>query len=152
MIELMVTLTIISLLAALALPGIKSVRRRASATAIGNDLRQFAAAFDAYAHETGTWPAESAAGVFPTDMTNRMYASAWLKPTILGGQYNWDYQQVHAGTRIQAAIAISDTAAAPFVQDIDLLESIDKIIDDGNLATGNFRLGADDEPVFIVSP
>ena len=59
---------------------------------------------------------------------------------------------MHAGTRYRAAIAITATPAAPFGQDLDLLESVDRIIDDGNLATGNFRIGADDEPVFIVSP
>jgi hypothetical protein len=59
---------------------------------------------------------------------------------------------MHAGTRFKAAIAISNTAAAPFVMDLDLMEAIDRIIDDGNLSTGNFRIGADDEPVYIISP
>lgn len=55
---------------------------------------------------------------------------------------------MHAGTRSRAAIAISGKTTVPFIQDLDLLE----VIDDGNLATGNFCIGADDEPVFIVSP
>lgn len=148
----MVTITIISLLAAISVPAFKSVKRRTIATAIGNDLRTFAAAFDVYAHETGGWPAEAAEGVFPPEMANRINSTAWLRPTPFGGQYNWDNNQMHAGTRFRAAIAISSTTAAPISQDLDLLEAIDRIIDDGNLATGNFRLGADDEPVYIVAP
>lgn len=148
----MITLTIISLLAALAMPTMKSVKRRTAATAIGNDLRTFAAGFEAYVHETGNWPAETNAGVLPPEMANRINPTAWGRATPLGGQYNWDNNQMHAGNRFKAAIAISDTAAAPFVQDMDLMEAIDRIIDDGNLATGNFRIGADDEPVYIVAP
>ncbi|MCX6950901.1 MAG: type II secretion system protein [Verrucomicrobia bacterium] len=152
LIEIMITLTIISLLAAISMPTLKSVKRRTAATAIGNDLRTFAAAFDGYVHETGAWPAETAAGVLPPEMAARINPTAWLRATPLGGQYNWDNNQMHAGNRYKAAIAISDTAASPFIQDVDLLEAIDRIIDDGNLATGNFRIGADDEPVFIVAP
>ena len=59
---------------------------------------------------------------------------------------------MHAGTRYRAAIAISGTTTVPSIQDLDLVEAIDRVIDDGNLATGSFRIGADDEPVFIVSP
>jgi prepilin-type N-terminal cleavage/methylation domain-containing protein len=150
--EIMVVLTIISLLAALSLPTIKAVKRRTVATAIGNDLRTFAAAFDTYVHETGSWPAETAAGVLPPEMANRLYAQAWTRTTPLGGQYNWDQNQMHASKRYQAAIAISATAASPFIQDADLLEAVDRIIDDGNLATGKFFIGADDEPVYIIAP
>jgi prepilin-type N-terminal cleavage/methylation domain-containing protein len=152
LVEVMVTVTLISLLAAASVPALKAVQRRTIATAIGNDLRTFAAAFDTYAHETGGWPAEIAAGVFPPEMANRLNSTAWLRPTPFGGQYNWDNNQMHSGTRYKGAIAISDTAAAPITQDVDLLEAIDRIVDDGNLATGNFRIGADDEPVFIVAP
>jgi prepilin-type N-terminal cleavage/methylation domain-containing protein len=152
MIEIMIALTIISLLAALSIPTLKSVRRRTAATAIGNDLRTFAAFFDAYVHETGSWPADTDAGVIPTEMTGRLNAVGWLRTTPMGGQYNWDNNQMHAGTRFRAAIAITGTDTAPFVQDLDLFEAVDRIIDDGILTTGNFRIGADDEPVFIIAP
>ena len=150
--EIMVVVTIISLLAAISLPTLKNVRRRTTATQIGNNLRTFSAAFETYVHEMGTWPAETVAGVLPPEVANRINPTAWRAMTPLGGQYNWDNTQMHDGTRFKAAIAISNTAAAPFVMDLDLIESIDRIIDDGNLATGNFRIGADDEPVYIISP
>ncbi len=148
----MICITIISLLGAIAMPTLKSVRRRAAATAISNDFRTFAAAFDTYVHETGNWPAEVDVGVVPPEVTNRINGGAWTRPTPLGGQYNWDNNQMHAGTRFKAAIAISSSSTSAVLQDLDLMEAIDHIIDDGNLATGNFRLGADDEPVFVISP
>ena len=145
------TVTLISLLAAIAVPSIQRVKRRALATAVANDLRTFAAAFDTYAQEKGTFPAEVAAGVMPTEMTDRLKASAWTRVTPIGGQYNWDNNQVHQGTRYKAVIQISTTETAPLTQDLDLWEAIDSVIDDGNLQTGSFRLGADDEPIFIIS-
>ena len=148
----MVTVTIISLLAAVSVPAFQRVKRKTVATTIGNDLRTFAAAFDTYAHETGGWPAEVAAGVFPPEMAGRINATAWARTTPMGGQYNWDYKQTHYGTKYTAVIAVSETGSAPMPQDVDMLEAIDKVIDDGNLTTGNFRLGANDEPIFIVSP
>jgi type II secretory pathway pseudopilin PulG len=147
----MVVITIISLLAAAAVPTIVKVKRRSLAAVVVNDLRVFAAAFETYAHETGSWPAEVDAGVLPPEMANRIDASAWRKPTVIGGQYNWDNGQSHAGTTYRAAIALSSTATSPLVQDADLWEAIDALMDDGVLSTGTFRLGAEDEPVFIVS-
>jgi hypothetical protein len=137
---------------AAAVPAIIRVKQRALATAIGNDLRVFAAAFDTYAHETGSWPAEVDAGVFPPEMANRIQATSWQRITPMGGQYNWDNNQTHQGTKYRAAIAISSTSASAVVEDVDLMEMIDRVIDDGVLTTGNFRIGADNEPVFIVAP
>lgn len=152
LVEIMVTVTIISLLVALAVPAMILVKRQSLATAVGNDLRVFAAALDVYSHEAGAWPAETDAGVLPPEMSGRFNETAWLKPTPIGGQYNWDNDQTHAGTRYRAAIAISSSGSSPVVQDADLFEAIDRVLDDGNLSSGNFQIGAENEPVFIVAP
>ena len=152
LVEIMVTVTIISLLAAASVPALQSVKRRTLATAVANDLRTFASAFDVYSHETGSWPAEVAVGVFPPEMANRLTATSWQRVTPLGGQYNWDNNQMHGGTRYRAAIAISSSSLSPVVEDVDLWEAIDRLLDDGNLATGNFKIGADGEPVYVVAP
>lgn len=147
----MVVITIISLLAAAAVPTIVKVKRRSLATVVANDLRVFGAAFESYAHEAGSWPAEVDAGVVPPEMASRINTSAWMKPAVIGGQYNWDNNQTHAGTTYRAVIAINTTSTSAVVQDADLLEAIDSVMDDGNLSTGSFRIGADDEPIYIVS-
>jgi len=151
LVEIMVTVTIISLLAALSVPAITQVKRKSLATVVGNDLRVFAAAFDAYAHEQGRWPAEVDAGVFPAEMAARIKEASWLQPTRIGGQYNWDADQMHQGTRYRGVIAITSTGASPLIEDVDLWEAVDRAIDDGVLTTGIFRIGADNEPIFIVA-
>ena len=108
----MVLVLIISVLAMVSVPAFARIQRRAKTTAIVNDFRAFAAAFDTYAHENGGWPAESAAGVCPPAMTAHLNTVAWLRKTPMGGQYNWDYKQTHFGTQITAAIAISAPSAS----------------------------------------
>jgi prepilin-type N-terminal cleavage/methylation domain-containing protein len=151
LVELMVTITIISVLVAILVPTVAKVKRRSVATSMANDLRVFAGAFDGYSHEAGKWPAEVDAGVLPPEMNSRLYQTAWQRPTRIGGHFNWDADQMHQGTRYRAVIAISGTSDSPLVQDADMWENIDRVIDDGNLSTGSFRLGADDEPIFIVA-
>lgn len=146
------SLGILSITIAAVVPRLTSTKRQAIATAIGNDLRTFAAAFDAYAQEKGAYPAEVEAGVLPPEMADRLNNTAWLRTTPIGGKYNWDSNQQHYGTRYRAVIQISGTDDAPLPEDVDLWETIDKVIDDGNLSTGHFRLGADNQPIFIVSP
>ena len=90
LVEVMVVVLIISVLASLAVPAFARIKRHARTTAIVNDFRVFAGAFDTYAHENGQWPAEAAAGVFPAGMDQRLNKTAWLRPTPMGGQYNWD--------------------------------------------------------------
>jgi type II secretory pathway pseudopilin PulG len=153
LVEIMMSIMILSISIAVLIPRLTSTKRQAMATAVSNDLRTFAAAFDAYAQEKGAWPAEVDAGVLPPEMTDRLNNTAWLRVTPIGGQYNWDYNQMHYGVRYKAVIQISTTASAPLAQDLDLWDAIDKVIDgNADLTSGNFRLGTNDEPIFIIAP
>jgi prepilin-type N-terminal cleavage/methylation domain-containing protein len=150
LVEIMVAVLILSVLTMLAVPALAKVRMKARSAAIANDFRVFATAFQSYSQEHGTFPAEAAVGVIPTGMESSLQASAWTRTTPTGGKYNWENNQLHAGTRYKAAIAITDTADAPLVLDTNLLLELDRAIDDGDLNTGNFRLGMNFCPLFII--
>src|SRR3954467_5056472 len=90
LVEIMVVVVIISVLAAIAVPTVARVQRRARTTAVMNDFRVFAAAFDTYSHQNGTWPAEGAAGVVPAGMSQYLNTTAWERTTPIGGKYNWE--------------------------------------------------------------
>lgn len=152
LVEIMVVVTIISLLVALAVPAMILVKRQSLATAVANDLRVFATAFEVDSHESGTWPAEVDAGVMPPEMASRLAESAWLRPTPIGGHYNWENAQTHGGKQYRAAIAVSSSGGSTVLEDVDLFEAIDRILDDGNLSSGSFVIGSDNEPVFVVAP
>jgi prepilin-type N-terminal cleavage/methylation domain-containing protein len=154
LVEIMVVVTIISVLAMLSVPAFQRIRRRARSSVIANDFRVFAAAVATYAHEKGTWPAETAAGVCPPVMTSRWNTTAWLRKTPIGGQYNWDNNQNHLGTQITAAISIAATASAPLPLDVNQLTDLERVIDGAsyNLLGGSFRLGSGLNPVYVVQP
>ena len=141
---------IISILSMLAIPTVRRVRLKARTAAVVNDFRVFAAAFETTAHETGSWPAEAAAGVVPAGMETSLKIDAWTRTTPMGGKYNWENNQLHFGMRYRAAIAITATADAPLPLDVNQLLDIDRTIDDGNLLNGNFRLGNGFCPLFVI--
>jgi len=149
-IELVIVTAIIAILAAMAIPASKKVVTATRTGAVLNDLRVFANAFQTYAQQNSTYPAEAAAGVVPAGMDDVLRSTAWLNPTPIGGHYNWDHNVSHAGTRYRAAISIRTLDSSRVTADRDQLLSIDSRIDDGDLATGNFFLGAGNEPVFII--
>lgn len=149
----MVVVTIISFLMMIAAPAYKRVQKKARAAALVNDLRVFAAVFQAHANEQGSWPAEAAAGVVPTGVTTaELKSNVWTQPTLIGGHFDWENNQIHNGIHYRAAIAITDTADAPLLVDLALFQEMDNILDDGNLATGSFILGDGTCPLYILEP
>lgn len=158
LVELMVVITVISMLMLAVIPAYDRIRRKARAAAVANDFRVFAAIFQAHAHETGSWPPEATAGTVPAGMTaEELKSESWTRQTSMGGQFDWEFNQVQPGGtspggRWRAAIAINSTDGAPLLTDPDLLEEIDTILDDGDLTTGNFRLSGDGGPLFVLEP
>ena len=149
-VQVLMSLSIGSIVMSFAVPKVKQAERQSRSTIIAADLRTFAAAFDAYAHEKGTWPAETNAGELPPEMAERLGPTGWLRVTPIGGQYNWESNQLHGGIRYRAAISISDTTLGPLPLNEEVLLEIDRLMDDGNLSTGNFRTGVNHDPLFII--
>jgi type II secretory pathway pseudopilin PulG len=158
LVEMMVVVLIIGLLFLMGVPTYQRIQRKARATAVANDFRVFGAAFQAYAHEKGSWPAEATAGVVPTGISSQdIQTSVWAVKTPMGGKFDWEYNQVHPGGtspggKWHAALAITGTTDAPLVVDADLMQEVDEALDDGDLTTGNFRTGFGDCPIFILEP
>lgn len=150
LIQVMLSMAIGSIVISAAIPKVKKAEAESRATVVVSDLRTFAAAFEAYAQERGGWPAETNAGALPTEMADRLGTTGWLRVSPMGGQYNWESNQVHGGVRYQAALSISSTELSELVVNEDLLLAIDRIMDDGDLSTGNFRTGVNHDPLYII--
>jgi prepilin-type N-terminal cleavage/methylation domain-containing protein len=150
LVEIMIVVGIIALIAAAALPAFRRVQHSARASAAANDLRVFATAYTTYAQQNGNFPPEAGIGVLPPLMKDSLRNSSWLAVTPIGGRYNWEYNRVEAGVRYKAAIGLRTSGVAVVSKDLNQLRALDRRIDDGNLATGNFFLGAGNEPVFIL--
>jgi type II secretory pathway pseudopilin PulG len=146
-----VVLFIVSVLAALAVPALKRSTLEARTVAVAGELRVFAGAFQAYAHERGNWPPGLAApGAVPDGMQSFLGATQWAQRTPIGGRYAWAPNTLQQGVRYHAAIVLASVANDPVSDDRFQLEDIDRRIDDGNLETGGFRLGYRNQPVFVI--
>jgi len=151
LVELMVVVTIISMLMALSIPSYKRIQKKTRAAAIANDFRVFSAVLQSQAHENGAWPAETPAGVVPAGITSEdIQLDTWTNPTAIGGTFDWENGQIHNGIKYTAALALVDTADSPLLVDTELYQEIDSILDDGNLNTGNFVVSTDGGHTYLL--
>lgn len=152
-IGLAVSLFVLSVLTTVAVPLIQQQVRAARAAETAHQLQTFARTFAAAAKTTGDWPSAPAApGKPPPGPGFEALAADWRRPSPIGGQYQWVAHSPQAGARIRAGITIAPTAASAVSTDRTLLVAIDAALDDGDLATGRFRLGYRAQPLLILEP
>lgn len=133
LVEIMIVVVIIGMLAALAIPAFQKVRQNSRHSALANDMRSFAQAFETYSHENGSWPGDTGIGVVPNEMLNdnsSIDADAFRTTTPIGGRYDWDYDVFG----YVAAVSVADAT----ITSAQLLQ-FDTTFDDGDLNTGEFR-------------
>lgn len=144
-------LFIISVLTALAVPGYKHVQTNARTSAVINDLRVFAGAFQNYASERGDWPSVTVApGEIPPGLQPYLSATTWGQPSPIGGAYGWAANSLQQGERYRAILTISSVGGNKVTAERQQLLDIDRRLDDGDLATGNFRLGYRNQPFLVI--
>jgi type II secretory pathway pseudopilin PulG len=127
-----------------------AIERRA--TAAVQQLQAFSAAFQAQAHDRGDWPPMALPGEVPPGMSERLAGTNWSGTAPIGGQYRWIRRTPQQGQRFEAAIAITSAEGNPVSDDRALLEEMDRLLDDGELTTGRFRLGYRNQPLLVLEP
>lgn len=130
LVEIMIVVVIIGLLATIALPAFFNNRKIAIANRVAKDLKTFTDAFEIYATENGGYPADLGPGRLPSVMNDYLHQSTFEAKTPAGGNYDWDQGQF--GTIAGVSVY------APTVE-VDVLQKVDDILDDGNLSAGRFR-------------
>jgi prepilin-type N-terminal cleavage/methylation domain-containing protein len=151
LLELSIVVFLISVLAAIAVPALKKVQLEARSSAVANDLRVFAGAFQNYTHEHGDWPpGDATPGAFPAGMEGYLGTTSWQRVTPIGGYYTWSPNSMQQGERYRAVIMIATANGHPVSSDLAQLTDLDHRVDDGDLEAGNFRLGYRNYPIFVL--
>lgn len=142
LVELMVVVTIIGLIASIAIPAFTQSRQSSIATRTSNDFRQFADKFNLYNLATGDWPADGYPATVPDGMSESLAGGGWQHTSPIGGNWDYDYDQFGftAGVSIQSLTANDET-----------LTAIDRLIDDGNLETGALYKTGPDRLSFVLA-
>lgn len=130
LIELMITVSIIGLLAVLALPRMLEAGNRTKARRFAREIQAAGHAFVRYSFDHGDYPADRTPAQMPEGMAGYLSRFPWTETTLIGGQWDWDNGQF--GTRAGVSVY------RPEWND-DRMADIDEVLDDGNLATGHFR-------------
>lgn len=138
-VEIMIVVTIIGILAVLAIPQVQRARMRSQNTAFLNDLRLLSdGALSYFSFTHGGLPPDSAPGVLPPEILECLPKRFdWAAPTSIGGQ--WDWQRGAAPTDKVDGICYAGIAVSQPARTQPELAAIDAMIDDGNLSTGMFR-------------
>lgn len=141
LVELIVVVTVVGVLFAIAIPVYSDYRDRARITVVASELKQFHDAFYAYTVDTDSVFPNDTHLVLPAGMDKYINPSVWTSEIAIVGRYNWegpDYYP-YAGISIFASTAPTET-----------FETLDQMLDDGNLNTGKFRIGTNGRPTYIV--
>lgn len=149
MVEIMVVVVIIGLLAAASLPAYRLITLRSRAASVVNDLRTFSTVFITYSLQNGRYPDDGDPQVVPPQVAGQLPGN-FSQRTPIGGVYKWNFDIPADGVPAKAAIIIQAVSGNALLDDLDQLETVDKQIDDGNLATGNMQLGSTNSLVFII--
>jgi type II secretory pathway pseudopilin PulG len=127
----MIVVSVIALLAMIAVPSFLRAREQARGAKFVNAVRIASGAFEVYAAEHNGYPADVSRGIVPAGMDTYFSKTFdWTKPTPLGGNWDWDFN-VFGFTAAVSAVGTNATTA-------QMLE-IDGKIDNGDLSTGAFR-------------
>jgi type II secretory pathway pseudopilin PulG len=125
----MIVVVIIGLLAVMAVPALEKARQNTYASRIANNMRVFSGAFETHALDSGSWAPDGQGNSLPATVEPYLEDTAWYEEPIPGGWYDWEYDR----EGIKASISLAYERDFP-----EVFIEVDRILDDGNLATGNF--------------
>ena len=117
LIELMITVTIVGLLARIAIPRVNSFRLKARAARIVSDLEVIRGAAFAVMADSSRWPEGEAVGTVPAIMSPYLSSSVSFNPEV-GVSYAWrltgmpdgDPGQATAGATMGMGVQVTDDA------------------------------------------
>ncbi len=132
LVEIMVVIVIIGLLITLAMPAFLRIRNNTAATTLANDLKVFRAALETYALDQGAYPPDSSPGTDIPGLRDYLPQGFFLRTTPIGG--SWDID-IDGSAGFAAAVGVGGAS------DVDqkIILQADKILDDGDPETGDFR-------------
>ena len=142
LIEILITVSIVGLLAAMAIPTFIKVTTKSKITSFSRDVKTLANASETYIMESGIWPPDTTTGIFPNELAGYFSKRSFESSTPIGG--NWDYEEYASG--ITSGVGV----VAPSFEEAEITK-IDAIIDDGNLSSGQFQKIATDRYFWIIA-
>jgi prepilin-type N-terminal cleavage/methylation domain-containing protein len=162
--ELLLAMLVLGLVSYIAIAEVGKFQHRAQRDQFVADLKDIAAAFEAYHAQKGDWPPATNAEIrIPRGMESALANTRWSAGPPFGGSYDWlpparvpvSETDAKPGPAKKPAppgvIAITAFFPSPSLSlSDDDLRYIDAKLDDGDPATGRFRTGFNRWPVYLI--
>lgn len=139
LVEILIVVTLIGLLAALALPAMERVRMTSRVAVMLNELRTIAQICEQYALENGDWPPDGINRLHP--ILIEYGKTDFGLHTSLGGQWDWDRGQGDPPVNAALGVYVGGAANGAQLRRMmrTVMQRVDQQLDDGDLETGFFR-------------
>ncbi|MDZ4816503.1 MAG: type II secretion system protein [Verrucomicrobiota bacterium] len=136
LLEIMLVTTILAIIMAIAVPNFLRARRKSQMVLMAKELQTYGDAYVLYSADNGAFPDDTGAATHPagTDMDARINSAHWAAVNKLGGYYKYDGPDL---------VGYAGISLFGINYDYEHLLVIDQTLDDGDLASGRFRLSAD---------
>ena len=133
LVEVMMVMLLLGVLATIVVPIFAggSPQKETRDAAFVTSLRKMAQQFAVYEQRAGAFPADRTPAEFPPEMAGLIAPADWQRDTPVGGQWDWDQQNVFG-------FAAGLSVFQPTQADAQMVE-VDRLLDDGDLTTGCFR-------------
>ncbi|HKL21750.1 MAG TPA: type II secretion system protein [Tichowtungia sp.] len=149
LLEILIAVSILGLLMALALPAVNKALQRRSNAITASRMRIAVNAFELYRSENGGYPPDVNNGVTPPEMRpyfislgiitldddGNVVGNWWEDDTDVGGEWDWDNGYHYA----YSVSLCRPTASQEQLEELDALLEPPNSTDAGNLSTGRFR-------------
>jgi len=136
-VEIMIVLAVVGLLNAIAIPAIRNAQRQAIAASIANEWRRYRDGFCVHAVGNGGWAEDAMRQKLPDDLRTYIGTAHFeTDANLFGGVWDWE----GIGSPYQEkGIFTAGLSMKQYSVDEDMFRRVDRILDDGDLATGDFR-------------
>ncbi len=131
LIEVMIVVTIIGILSALAIAAYDRSRRNTQNTRFFNDLRVLAHALEICVMDTGHSDQGAEPGMLTQEYAQYLRPEIWMKGPNIGGKWDVEYNNYGIGLAV---------GASGYTVPLDQIWEIDAEFDDGNLQSGILQL------------
>lgn len=131
LLELVVCILLIATLSTAVVMTVQGRSGEANVAATASVIRLINEAAVNYRLETGEWPAEVVAATLPSELEPYLRSSLFTAAVPVGGVWDW------SGPSGNKTVGISIRFATKTFTGYDDLDKLDKLIDDGDVLTGN---------------
>lgn len=145
LVEILIVVVILGVLAMLVIPLFADARGDAEKIAFVTDVRIFTEAAILFEQEQGDYLEDSSSGQVPAGFEDYIQEAKWTDPTPIGGVWDSEFESFGIRSGLGVHFNGGDNPGDEY------MTSIDRILDDANLAVGGFRKIADDRYYSIIA-